>query len=353
MRVAIVNDLRIATEALRSVLVAGGHQVAWTALDGKESVVRAKTDPPELILMDLVMPIMDGAEATRQIRITAKIPILVVTSSVAANFDLATKAMSHGALDVVLLPTIKDDPAKDGSSLLKRLKNIQNINIHTEKISSAMMQKLPYPPTQPYPPYPSMGALSQNEIKLVVIGGSTGGPAAFEKIVLGLGSKSDAAFIFLQHIGGEFCESFAKWLGRPGYLPLSIAQPGEKPTPGKILLANSDRHLIMKRDGSLDYSIEPTEIPFLPSVDVFMESLALNWKGVGIAGILTGIGRDGAKGLLALHQKGWTTFAQDEATSVVHGMPKAAADLGAAKYILPIDQVTDFLQRQLSKTVSK
>ena len=126
MRVAIVNDLRIATEALRSVLVAGGHQVAWTALDGKESVLKAKTDPPELILMDLVMPIMDGAEATRQIRITAKIPILVVTSSVAANFDLATKAMSYGALDVVLLPTIKDDPANDGSSLLKRLKNIQN-----------------------------------------------------------------------------------------------------------------------------------------------------------------------------------------------------------------------------------
>ncbi len=344
MRVAIVNDLRIATEVLRSVLKAGGHQVAWTAVDGKESVLKAKGDPPELILMDLVMPIMDGAEATRQIRLAAKIPILVVTSSVAANFDLATKAMSHGALDVVLLPTIKDDPAKEGSSLLNRLKNIQNINIQAEKISSAMMPRFPIP---------DKGTLTQNPIKLVVIGGSTGGPAAFEKIILGLGAKSDAAFIFLQHIGGEFCESFAKWLGRPGHLPLAIANPGDKPTPGKILLANSNRHLIMKRDGSLDYTLEPIDIPFLPSVDVFMESCALNWKGRGIAGILTGIGRDGAKGLLALQQKSWTTFAQDEATSVVYGMPKAAADLGAAKYILSIGHVPDFIKRQLSQTVTK
>ncbi len=340
MRVAIVNDLRIATEALKSVLLAGGHQVHWTAIDGLEGVEKARTHPPDLILMDLMMPRMDGAEATRMIRKSAPIPILVVTSSVATHFELATRAMSHGAIDVVLLPTIKGDPGKDGLALLNRLKNVELMFRPPDRPSTVMIlpkfQDLPPPPTK------------AESFPLVIIGGSTGGPAAFEQILNGLGPSSRAAFVFLQHIGAEFCESFAQWLQRPGCLPLSIAKRGDRPLPGKVLLANSHEHLIMKPNGSLDYSAEPARIPFLPSLDVFMRSCALNWPGKGLAGVLTGIGRDGAKGLLSLKNSGWTTFAQNEATSVVYGMPKACADLGASEHILPIGEVARFVQRHLS-----
>lgn len=350
MRIAIVNDLKIATEALKSVILAGEHTIAWTATDGMEAVEKTRVDIPDLILMDLVMPRMDGAEATRLIRKQTQVPILVVTASVSANFDLATKAMSNGALDVVLLPTIRSNPRQDGQTLLNRLKNAEAIYRPGERRPSGIISILPTP-AKPATPVPFNTGLSRETPKalpfLVVIGGSTGGPAAFETILKGLGTESPAAFIFLQHIGEEFCDSFVQWLVRPGVLPIAVARPGDRPVGGKVLFSHSHRHLIMKPGGVLDYSEEPKQNPYLPSVDVFMSSCALNWPDKGLAGVLTGIGRDGAKGLFSLKNSGWNTFAQDEATSVVYGMPKACAELGAAKNIVPISAVASFLKTQI------
>lgn len=338
MRIAIVNDLRIATEALKRVIEAGGHQLAWTAADGVESVDKYRADKPDLILMDLVMPRMDGAEATRQIHQISPVPILVVTSSVAANFNLATKAMGFGAIDVVLLPEIRGNPAKDGATLLARLKNIVEIGKGRDRSSSVLVSKLER----------STGSKGVN-LPLIVVGSSTGGPAALEKIITGLPRDFPAAIMVIQHIGSEFCDSFARWLNRPESLPVSLAREGSRPTAGQVLVAMSHSHLVLRRDGTLGYSVEPIDNPFVPSIDVFMESCAQNWVGgKGIAGILTGIGRDGAKGLLALRKLGWTTFAQDAATSVVYGMPKVAAEMGGAQNIIPIGEVDKFLKNHVS-----
>ena len=337
MRIAIVNDVRVAVEVLKRVVEAGGHQVAWTANDGVEGVDKYRADKPDLILMDLVMPHMDGAEATRQIIQIKQVPILVVTASVAMNFNLATKAMGFGAIDVVLLPELRGNPAQDGASLLGRLKNIEEIGKGRDRGSSIIIPKLEKPPV-----------LKGVDTPLVVIGSSTGGPAALEKIITGLPRDFRAAIMVIQHIGAEFCESFAKWLNRPDSLPVSIAREGSRPTVGQVLVAMSQSHLVIRRDGTLGYSVEPKDNPFVPSVDVFMESCALNWTGgKGIAGILTGIGRDGAKGLLALKKLGWITFAQDAATSVVYGMPKVAAETGAAQHIIPIGDVDKFLKNNI------
>lgn len=338
MRIAIVNDLRIATEALKRVIEAGGHQLAWTAVDGVEGVDKYRNDKPDLILMDLVMPNMDGAEATRQINQIKQVPILVVTSSVAANFNLATKAMGYGAIDVVLLPEMRGSPAKDGASLLGRLKNIEEIGKGRDRGSSVLAPKLD-------------NTVAQRGIKLplIVIGCSTGGPAALEKILTSLPKDFPAAIMVIQHIGSEFCESFSRWLNRPEGLPVSLARDGSRPVIGQVLVAMSHAHLVMRRDGTLAYSVEPKDNPFVPSIDVFMESCALNWGGgKGIAGILTGIGRDGAKGLLALKRAGWITFAQDAETSVVYGMPKVAAEQGGAQTILPIGDVEKFLKNNVT-----
>lgn len=341
MRIAIVNDLRIATEALRRVIEAGGHQLAWTALDGVESVDKFRNDKPDLILMDLVMPRMDGAEATRQIHEISQVPILVVTASVASNFNLATKAMGYGAFDVVLLPEIKGNPIKDGATLLGRLKNIEEIAKARDRGSTVRIAKLE-------PPAPAKAI----DLPLVVIGASTGGPAALEKIITALPRDFPAAIMVIQHIGADFCESFARWLNRPDGLPVVLAKEGGRPMPGQVLVSMSHAHLVMSRGGILGYSVEPKDNPFVPSIDVFMESCALNWTGGrGIAGVLTGIGRDGAKGLLALRNSGWMTFAQDAATSVVFGMPKVAAELGGAQAIMPIGDVAPFLKNCVNKVV--
>lgn len=341
MRIAIVNDLRIATEALKRVIEAGGHQLAWTAIDGVEGVDKYRNDKPDLILMDLVMPRMDGAEATKQINQIRQVPILVVTSSVAANFNLATKAMGFGAIDVVLLPEIRGNPIKDGASLLARLKNIEEIGKGRDRGSSVLLPKVESP-------VPSKGMKQP----LIVLGSSTGGPAALEKILTGLPKDFPAAIMVIQHIGGEFCESFARWLNRPEGLPVSLAKEGSRPVIGQVLVAMSQSHLVMRRDGTLGYSLEPIDNPFVPSIDVFMESCALNWTGgKGIAGVLTGIGRDGARGLLALRKMGWVTFAQDAATSVVYGMPKVAAELGGAQSILPIGEIEKFLKNIVTGVV--
>jgi len=341
VRIAIVNDLRIATEALKRVIEAGGHQLAWTAVDGVESVDKYRNDKPDLILMDLVMPNMDGAEATRQINQIKQVPILVVTSSVAANFNLATKAMGFGAIDVVLLPEMRGNPIKDGATLLGRLKNIEEIGKGRDRGSSVIVPKLE-----------TTVASKGIKLPLIVIGCSTGGPAALEKIITSLPKDFPAAIMVIQHIGSEFCESFARWLNRPEGLPVSLAKEGSRPVIGQVLVSMSHSHLVMRRDGTLAYSVEPKDNPFVPSIDVFMESCALNWTGgKGIAGILTGIGRDGAKGLLALKKVGWVTFAQDAATSVVFGMPKVAAELGGAQTILPIGDVEKFLKNNVTGAV--
>lgn len=341
MRIAIVNDLRIATEALKRVIEAGGHQLAWTAIDGVEGVDKYRNDKPDLILMDLVMPRMDGAEATKQINQIRQVPILVVTSSVAANFNLATKAMGFGAIDVVLLPEIRGNPIKDGATLLARLKNIEEIGKGRDRGSSVLLPKVESPVPSKWMKQP-----------LIVIGSSTGGPAALEKVITGLPKDFPAAIMVIQHIGGEFCESFARWLNRPEGLPVSLAKEGSRPVIGQVLVAMSQSHLVMRRDGTLGYSLEPIDNPFVPSIDVFMESCALNWTGgKGIAGILTGIGRDGARGLLALRKMGWVTFAQDAATSVVYGMPKVAAELGGAQSILPIGEIEKFLKNIVTGVV--
>ena len=136
-------------------------------------------------------------------------------------------------------------------------------------------------------------------------------------------------FIVVQHIDKQFADGMASWLSANCHLRVKIIAPGDLPTPGTILLAGTNDHLIMREDLTLDYIIQPEDNPFRPSVDVFFNSLVAHWKQPGIAVVLTGIGNDGATGLLKLKQHGWHTFAQDSQSCVVYGMPKAAAKTGS------------------------
>jgi two-component system response regulator WspF len=137
----------------------------------------------------------------------------------------------------------------------------------------------------------------------------------------------------------QFTPGLVKWIDSKIELPVSIISDGDIPEPGKVLMACTDGHLVMTPKLTLAYTKEPQNNPYHPSVDVFFSSIAQSWPGEGVAGLLTGMGRDGAEGLLALHNRNWYTIAQDRDSSIVYGMPKAAANLGAVTDILPADKI--------------
>jgi chemotaxis response regulator CheB len=345
MRVGIVNDQRLATEALRRIVSSDpNHEVAWTAIDGCDAVEKCQRDLPDVVLMDLVMPEMNGAEATRQIMQRTPCPVLVVTATVSGNYALVCEALGYGAFDAVCTPTLGDrSPQEAGANLLAKLKSVNRIRQEMKTGAQASISS--QAPRAATPPPRAV------TVPLIAFGASTGGPQALERILSSWPSSFPAAAVVVQHIAADFAASLAQWLGERTNLTVRPAACGDVPQPGTVLVAATNDHLVMTGDRKLMYCAEPIATPYRPSVDAFFTSLVENWPIPSIAIVLTGIGRDGAAGLLRLRQCGWHTVTQDQDTSVVWGMPQAAAELGAAKRILPLDQIADHLSHVVARMV--
>jgi two-component system response regulator WspF len=342
MRIAIVNDLALAREVLRRlVLSVPGDTVAWLAEDGAEAVRKAAADSPDVILMDLVMPVMDGVEATRRIMAQSPCPILVVTSSVTGNFNKVYQAMGHGALDAVNTPVFgPNGTIQGGESILSRL--------------GKLAQAKNFSPARGPCTISPAGAerdrqAAQILFPLVALGASTGGPEALAQILAALPGTLPAGVVIIQHIAADFAPSLARWLQSHTRLPVRVATEGAEPTPGEVLVAATNDHLILRPDRRLAYTAEPASYPYRPSVDVFFDSLAAWWPRPSLAVLLTGMGSDGAHGLAHLRQAGWLTIAQDQSTCVVFGMPRAAVDLTAACQVLPLPQIAPAILAQVKK----
>jgi two-component system response regulator WspF len=174
---------------------------------------------------------------------------------------------------------------------------------------------------------------------LVAIGASAGGPAALAAVLARLPATFAAPVVIVQHLDAQFASGLATWLGDATRLAVRIAADGEVLTPGCVLLAGRDDHLVLKSNRRVGYQTEPAAAIYRPSIDVFFEGVAATWPGPVIGVLLTGMGRDGAAGLKALRDRGHLTLAQDQATSAVYGMPKAAVQLNAAAEVLPLDQI--------------
>jgi len=328
MRVAIVNDAPLAREVLKRVILSTpNHSVAWMAENGADAVHKANHDPPDIILMDLVMPVMDGVEATRRIMAEKPCPILLVTSSVTGNFNLVYRAMGNGGLDAVNTPTLGAGGVIQGAEGI--LARITKLSKTADKSLAISQQSEITPPT----------AKDAHLVPIVAIGASTGGPSAIAQILTQLPASLNASVIIAQHIAADFAPSLAKWLEDTSGRSVRVAKPGDAPTAGTVLLAATNDHLVIHADRKLGYVSEPASYPYRPSVDVLFESLSRHYPQRGIAVLLTGMGNDGARGLLLLKERGWHTIAQNESTSIVYGMPKAAADLKAAVEILPIKEI--------------
>lgn len=366
MRIAIVNDVLMAVEAMRRVVLSSGqHSVAWVAHDGASAVDLCAQERPDLILMDLIMPLMDGVEATRRIMARTPCPIVVVTADVDQNYAKVFEAMGVGALDAVNTPVLlgPGSPSESGGAAGVCSEAV-GISQGKPDGGGALLAKIetirrltgaPVQPTALLPAGPIQRSGTSASDRLVAIGASAGGPAALVKILSQWPADFPASIVIVQHVDIQFVSSLANWLASHTELHVRLARDGDHPHSGAVLLAGSENHLVFGSPTCLIYSRRPTEVAFSPSVDVFFGSIVAHWQGEAIGILLTGMGRDGAEGLRRLREAGHHTIAQDEATSAVYGMPKAAAELRAAHEILPLESIAPrvsmiLAQREKPKT---
>lgn len=342
MRIAIVNDTVIAVEALRRVLrTVPDYKIAWIAGNGAEAIAKCANDIPDLILMDLSMPIMDGVEATYRIMANSPCAILIVTATFERNAPQVFEAMGYGALDVVITPILGiDGSTKGGENLLAKIVTIRKLIGKSTGKSSPRVSRL------------SGISSAKKQPPLVVIGASTGGPQAIAKILSRLSKNLGAAIVIVQHVDVQFAPGLADWLNAQTPLSVGVAIAGCQPEVGKVWIAGTNDHMILRSNLTLTYIQEPLDYAYRPSVNVFFKSVAQHWQGTGVGILLTGMGRDGAQGLKVLRSEGWHTIAQDKTTSVVYGMPRAAAELNAAVEVLAIDAIAPALMKVLQLEAS-
>jgi two-component system response regulator WspF len=322
MKIGIVNSSLFAAEAMRHAIVGQSHhEVVWIARSGSDAVERCAQDPPDAVLLDLVMPGMDGIETTRRIMATKPCAILVASGNVEDNKAQIFEALGAGALDAVNTPAPGGKVGAEGSrALIQKLDKISRL-VGPDSIG------------------PRGAGNRKPSGSLLVIGASAGGPAALA-VVLGALPRSFAApVIVIQHVDPQFASGLASWLGDQCALKVRLAQEGDRPQSGQVLVAAREEHLVFTSPSRLGYTRTPADISYRPSVDVFLKSVHHFWRGQVVAVLLTGMGRDGAEGLRLLRESGHFTIAQNRQTSAVYGMPKAAAELNAATEILALDKI--------------
>ena len=339
MRIAIVNDLALAVMSIRRVLEhEGRHSVAWVARDGQDALSRFAADEPDLVLMDLVMPLLNGVETTRRMREISRCPILIVTADAGRSSGLIFDAMGHGALDVVSVPVLTEAPAESGRQLLQKIATIERLQGRSREVHRPAGAVASAPPVA-----------ARRRPPLIAIGASTGGPRTLAAVLAPLPRQMGQAVVVVQHIDAQFAPGLVSWLDGQIALPVRAAEAGQMPQAGTVLVAVSNDHLVIQPDGRFAYQREPVDEPYRPSVDVFFASLARHWRDPGMAVLLTGMGRDGGKGMLTLRRSGWHTIAQDEASCAVYGMPKAAVELGGAVEVLPPEAIARSLGQRLGR----
>lgn len=327
MRLAVVNDVAMICALLaRAIEEHTEHSVCWTAADGAEAVERCGVDTPDMVLMDLLMPNMDGVEATRRIMERSPCAILVVTATVSGHADQVFQAMAAGALDAINTPVMRGRGAAEGLDiLLRKIASVDRLLQRTPGAEPALPRARP------------KGCKAG--LPLVALGSSTGGPGALASILAALPADLPAAVVVVQHVDPEFMASMASWLDRQTPLQVRLARSGDVPRQGEVLVAGSADHLAVAPDGRLRYTPTPSDYAYRPSVNVFFESAAAFWPRRVVGVLLTGMGRDGAAGLLALRRRGMITIAQSQDSCAVYGMPKAAVELDAASRVLHLNQI--------------
>jgi two-component system chemotaxis response regulator CheB len=323
VRVLVADDSEIFRELLSKVIALDpGFEVVAAAGDGNTAAKLARELKPDVITMDLNMPDADGFSGIARIMAETPTPILVLTAD--RQEVVGFRALSLGALDILEKPAASADLSDYGQLLRSRLRLLAGVKV-IRHLRGLRERKGPAP-------------VLPGRADLVVIGASLGGPRALATLLRGLSRDFPVPVAIVQHIADGFTEGLASWLAQESRLDVREAVDGEVLQPGRVLLAPTGRHLILAR-GKAHLSDAPPVDTFKPSVTPLFLSAARAYGPRCCGVILTGMGRDGADGMKALKEAGAQTIAQDEATSAVFGMPRAAIELGAVDRVLALEDI--------------
>lgn len=338
IKVLVAEDSTVVRMLLVHLLESDPNiQVVGQVADGQAAVQFVQATPPDAVLMDIHMPRMNGFEATRRIMETQPVPIIVCSATANTRDVVVTfQAMEAGAIACIEKPLGSgwgDDKAK-AAHLVETVRLMSEVQVFRRTAPAASHASRPAPSLPPRVAAP---------IKIVGIGASTGGPTVLQTILAGLPAGFAAPILVVQHLTPGFLTGMVAWLTATTRLVVEVAVDGVFPVAGRVYLAPDDFHMGISANGAIALSRSEPENHLRPAVSFLFRSLARVYGPKVIGVLLTGMGRDGADELRAMKSVGATTIAQDQASSVVHGMPGVAIALGAASMVLPGDQIADAL----------
>lgn len=354
-RVLIVDDSSFMRKVLETIFNADPQfQVAGHAKDGREAVALAESLKPDVITMDINMPHMDGLQATAQIMTTNPRPIVIVSSESREGASSTLKALELGAIEFVAKPSgaIDLDMQSVREELLRKVKMAAKVRVvRTASRLAATLQSgssAAPPISRPAPYASSLPSNLDQRFPVVVLAASTGGPATVMRLAPGFTKEFPAAVILVQHMPAAFTTQYAAQLAEFTEIRVKEAEHGETLLPGNFYICPGGQHLKVNPLGRilLD-SVSGRINGYLPNIDVTMESVAAFAGALSIGAVLTGMGADGAQGAKAIKKAGGLVLAQDEATSVIFGMPAEAIKLQVVDHVLGIDDIYAALEKRV------
>ncbi len=338
IRVLVVEDSLTVRKRLCEVLARDPDiEVVAEASDGRRAIELCQALRPDVVTLDMMLPVMSGLAATEYIMAHFPTPILVVSASTNRGDLFKTyEALAAGAVDVLEKPRGDEADGEWEQRFISTVKLVARILVITHvraRLSSLTHHELRASRA------PATGARPAN-VEVVAIGASTGGPAAIVELLRGLPPQFSLPILFVLHLSSLFSAGFADWLDGQTGRRVVYARDGEpfSSAAGRVMMAPPETHLIVK-GGRFRLTNDPERHSCRPSVDVLFESLAVELGPTAAGCLLTGMGRDGAAGLLQIRRAGGLTIAQDEASSVIYGMPREAVLLGAAERVLPLGEI--------------
>ncbi|GGB11827.1 protein-glutamate methylesterase/protein-glutamine glutaminase [Allosediminivita pacifica] len=369
IRVLIVDDSASARQALQSLLRDDpGVEVIGTAVDAFDAAEKMRSTLPDVMLLDLELPRMNGLTFMRKIMAQRPLPVVICSSHTEAGSRLAMEALEAGASEVIGKPRMGSVEArKEAQIRLSDAIRAAAMAGRNEAASARPQAARPAPGPAPYSksekltadailPAPRKGGVAPRDMAPVVaVGASTGGTEALARLLSKLDPRTPPVVI-VQHMPEKFTAAFASRLNGISAVQVSEAVDGDRPEPGRVLIAPGDRHMLLHRQGR-GYRVEVRTGPYVarhrPSVDVLFRSTAIAAGPAALGILMTGMGDDGARGLGEMREAGAETLVQDEASSVVWGMPGEAMRMGAADRAVPLDRIAAEILRYSTSTVSR
>ena len=340
VRVMVVEDSLVVRQLLVHIISSDPRLVVAAAVDSAEEALREiGRVRPDVVSMDIRLPGMDGLEATRRIMAEHPTPIVVIADSIEdSSLKISMNALRAGALTVVEKPVglSSDGYAAIASTICTQLYIMSQVPVVRQR-SFTPWREAAAPRREP-----EWGTMRPS---LMGIAASTGGPPALAKVLGALPPDFPLPILLVQHMGAPFMEGFASWLNGLVSLEVRLAEDQEIPISGRVYVAPGDRHLLLSSAGTLKLSAEPPLANQRPSATMLFRSMARSLGRRGLGVILTGMGEDGAQGLVELRQAGGYGVAEDESTAVVYGMPAAAVRLGGVNVSLPLDLIAPRILR--------